>query len=222
MELREARQEQGAGGNAEGVVFVEIVAELFVIADAGQILDRALDGHDAHQAVAVGDQRGHGLHADAGVLLEGAADLGVCIEQLLVVNQHLHDAGGKDLHEVFVHAELLVVGAAEDADPREVLGELLHLLHGLADLFGQPRGGADLAQARGDGDVGLIVGDDAGQTVILGSVLVDLVHNAGQTADDLTQLDDFGSEFCHSFSLLQRYFCGDTLLFDRISCYFSV
>ena len=82
-----------------------------------------------------------------------------------------------------------------------MLGKLLHFFDGLADLLGKPAGGADLAQARGDRNVGLIVGDDACQAVVLRGILVDLVHHAGQTADDLTQLDDFRSQFCHSFSL---------------------
>ena len=176
----------GAGRDAEGVILIEIVGQLLIVADAGDVLDGALHGDDAHQAVAVGQQRGHGGHTDAGVLLKSAAHLGMGVQQLLVVDQHLHDAGGKDLHEVLVHTGLRVPGAAEDADPGQVLGDLLHLVHALSDLLGQVFGGAALAQAGRDGHVGLIVGQDAGQGVVLRGVLVDLVHNTGQAADDMT------------------------------------
>ena len=191
----------GAGGHGEGVILVQIIAELFVGVDAGQVLDGAFHGDHAHQAVAVGDQGGHGLHADAGVLLKGLAHFRMGVQQLLVVHQHLHDAGGEDLHEVHVFTQLLVIGAAEDADPGQVLGQLLHLFHGLADLLGQVLYGALLAQACRDGNVGLIVSDDAGQGIVLGGVLVDLVHNAGQAADDMTELDDFRSQFSHDMFL---------------------
>ena len=200
----------GAGRHGEGVILVQIVAELLIGADAGEILDGALHGDNAHQAVAVGDQGGHGLHADAGVLLEGLAHLGMGVQQLLVVHQHLHDAGGEDLHEVHVFSQLLIVGAAEDADPGQVLGQLLHLFHGLADLLGQVAHGALLAETGGDGNIGLIVGDDAGQGIILGGVLVDLVHNAGEAADDMTELDDFRSQFSHDMILsLNMFFCSE-------------
>ena len=109
----------------------------------------------------------------------------------------MHDAGGEDLHEVDVLAEVLVIGAAEDADPGQVLGKLLHLFHGLADLLREIAGGADLAQAGRDGDIRLVVGHDACKAVVLGGVLVNLVHDAGEAADDMTQLDDFRSQFCH-------------------------
>ena len=109
--------------------------------------------------------------------------------------------GGEDLHEVHVFSQLFVVGAAEDADPGQVLGQLLHLFHGLADLLGQIANSALLAETCGDGYIGLVVGDDAGQGIVLGGVLVDLVHNAGQAADDMTELDDFRSQFSHDMFL---------------------
>ena len=165
--------------------------------DVRDVLDGTFHRNDTHQAVAVRDQGGHGLHADAGVLLEGTADLGMGVQELLVVDEHLHDAGGEDLHEVDVLAEVLVIGAAEDADPGQVLGKLLHLFHGLADLLREIAGGADLAQAGRDGDIRLVVGHDACKAVVLGGVLVNLVHDAGEAADDMTQLDDFRSQFCH-------------------------
>ena len=161
------------------------------------VLDRALDGDDAHQTVALRDHGGHQLHALAGVFLKRAADLGVRFQQLFVVDQHLHDAGGEDLHEVLVHAVFFIIGAAENADPGEMLRQLLGLFHTLADLFGQPLGRALLAQTGGDGDVGFVVGDDIRQAVILGGVFIDLVDHTGNAADDLTELDDLGPQFCH-------------------------
>ena len=123
----------------------------------------ALHGDDAHQAVAVGQDGTHGLHAQAGVLLKGAADLGVGLHQGDVVDHHLQDAGGEDLHEVDVLAVRLAVGAAEHAVVDQIVERGHDLLHALADLFGQPSRGALLAQTRRDGDVGLVVADDVGQ-----------------------------------------------------------
>ena len=163
----------------------------------GVVLDRALDGNDAHQTIALGDHGRHQLHALAGVFLKRAPDLGMGLQQFLVVDQHLHDAWGEDLHEVFVHAVFFVVGAAENADPGKMLCQLLGLFHALADLLGQPLGRTLLAQTGCDRDVGFVVGDDVRQAVILGGVLVDLVDHAGNAADDLTELDDLGPQFCH-------------------------
>ena len=132
-----------------------------------------------------------------GDMIEGLAHFRMGVQQLLVVHQHLHDAGGEDLHEVHIFSQLFIVGAAENADPGQVLGKLLHLFHRLADLLGQILHGALLAETCGDGNISLVIGDDAGQGIVLGGVLVDLVHNAGQAADDMTELDDFRSQFSH-------------------------
>ena len=107
-------------------------------------------------------------------------------QQLLIVHQHLHDAGREDLHEEAIFSVGWVGGDAEHADPRQMLGDLLHLIYGLADLFGQIFHGALLAQAGGDGDVGFVVGQDAGQRVVLRRIFVDLVDNAGESADHFT------------------------------------
>ena len=188
----------GAGGHGEGVVLVQIVGHLVEVLRVGDVLDRALHRHHAHQTVAVREDRRHVLHADAGVLLKGAADLGVLLQEGLVVDQHLHDAGGEDLHVEAVLAVGPVLRDAEHADPGQMLGQLLHLFHALADLLGQILGGAFLAQTRRDGDVGLVVGQDPGQGIVFGGVFVDFVHHARQAADHLAELDDFRSQFSHS------------------------
>ena len=176
----------GAGGHAERVVLVEIVAQTVVGLDVINALERTLDGGDAHQTVAVREDRRHGLHADAGVLLKRLADLGMAVQQLRVVDQHLHDAGREDLHEVAILPVRRVRGAAEHTDPGQVVGELLGLLDGEAGLLCQILDRALLAQAGGDGDISLVIRDDIHEGVILRGVLVDLVDHTGQTADDLT------------------------------------
>ena len=67
-----------------------------------------------------------------------------------------------------------------------MLGDLLHLIHGLTDFFGQVFRSPLLAQAGGDGNVGFVVGQDAGQRVVLRRIFVDLVDNAGESADHFT------------------------------------
>ena len=64
-------------------------------------------------------------------------------------------------------------------------------------ILGQPLRRALLAKAGCDRDVGLVVGQDAGKGIILRRVFVDLVDDAGHAADDVAQLDDLGSQFCH-------------------------
>ena len=206
----------GAGRYAEAVVLVQVIAESLIVADIGDVLDRAFHRKNTHQAVAVRDHRRHGLHANAGILLKRAADFRVGIQQLLIVDQHLHDAGCKDLHEVDVFPELLVIGAAEHADPCEVLRKLLNFLHGLSDFFCQIAGCSVFPQAGGDSDIRLVVGDNACQRIVLRRVLIDLVHNAGQSADDVTQFYDFWSQLCHNFPL-KRCFLFSFFTFFRLS-----
>ncbi len=198
-----ARGAARTGRDGEGVVFVDVVRQLVVVAHARDVLDGALNGHHAHQAVAVRHEGRHGRHADAGVLLKGLADLGVGLKQLLVVDQHLHDAGGKDLHEEAVLAVGGVGGDAEHADPGKVLGKLLDLFQRHAGLFGQILRSALLAQTRGDGDLGLLIGEDGGKGIVLRGVFVDLVHHAGESAYDPAQTDDLLSELCHCSSCVQ-------------------
>ena len=47
----------GAGRHAEFVILVEIIAESLIIMNIGNILDGALNGDNAHQTIAVGDER---------------------------------------------------------------------------------------------------------------------------------------------------------------------
>ena len=125
--------------------------------------------------------------------------------KLHVINHHLKDAGGVDLHIVDVLTGLGAVSAAENAVVNEIIQQRLDLLHGLADLFCEPARCALLAQSGGDGDIGLVVADDVHQTVVFRCVLVDLRHYAGHTAYDPGKLDDFGSELCHFCSPFNIY-----------------
>ena len=197
-----ARCAAGAGRNGEGVVLIQVVRKLFVVADAGDVLDRALDGDNAHQAVAVGKHGAEQLHAHARVLLKGSADLGVGGHKLLVVYHHLKYAGREDLHEIDVLAELFVKRAAENAVVDEVIELGLYLLDGFADLLCKILGRALLAQAGGDGNVCLVIGNDVRHAVVFGRVLVDLDDHTGNAADHLCKLDDLGSELCHNQILL--------------------
>ena len=207
----------GAGGDAEGIIFIEIIAQLVIGVGIGDVADRALDGDNAHQTVAVRHDRRQILEADTGVFLEGLADLRVLAQQLLVVDKHLADAGGEDLHKIAVLAVGAVLRAAENADPGQVLGELFHLFHTLADLLGQPLGRALVPQSGGDGDVGLVIGDDLRESVVLRRVLVDLIHHTGQAADYLAELDNFGSQFSHSLFSHMKYSFID-LVYARTDC----
>ena len=81
----------------------------------------------------------------------------------------------------------------------EVIQRRLYLRDGLPHLCGQPARGAFLAQSRGDGDVGLVVGDNVLHAVILRSVLIYLDEHTGSAAYDLCELDYFGSELCHNY-----------------------
>ena len=197
-----ARCAAGAGRDGEGVVLIQVVRKLFVVADAGDVLDRALDGNNAHQAVAVGKHGAEQLHAHARVLLKGSADLGVGGHKLLVVYHHLEYAGREDLHEIDVLAELFVKRAAENAVVDEVVERGLYLLDGFADLLCKILGRALLAQTGGDGNVGLVIGNDVRHAVVFGCVLVDLDDHTGNAADHLCKLDDLGSELCHNQILL--------------------
>ena len=198
-----ARRAAGAGRDAEGAVLAEIVAELFVIRRRGVVPDGTLHRDHTHQAVAARKQRRHRLHADAGVFLEGPADLGMGFEQLLIVDEHLHDAGGKNLHEIAVFAGRLVDGPAEYADPGQMLGQAIDLFHAFTGLLRQVGCAALLPQAGGNGNVRLVVGHDAGEAVVFGGVFVDFVDQAGQPSDDVAQFYDFWSQFSH-FSLLVK------------------
>jgi len=163
----------------------------------GDVLDRALDRHDAHESVAVRHHGRHAGHADAGIFLEGAADLRVLREQLLVVDEHLHDAGREDLHEENIFSGLGVVRDAEHADPGQALCDLAHLVDRLADLGREILRRAFLAQTRRDRHVAFLVRQDGGQRIILRRVLVDFVHRSGKAAHGLAQLDHFRPQ-CHN------------------------
>ena len=202
-----ARRAAGAGRNGESVVFIQVIRQPFIVAHSGDVLYRALNGDDAHQAVALRQHGAEKLHAYAGVLLEGSADLGMGCHELLVVHHHFEYAGREDLHEVDILAALLVIGAAENAIVDEVIQRGLYLLHGLADLLCEILGCALLAQTGGDGDIGLVVGNDVSHAVVFGGVFVDFDDRAGNTADDLGKLDDLGSELCHFCSLLFLKLC---------------
>jgi len=195
-----ARCAAGARGHGEAVVLVQIVRDALKFVHAGNALERALDRDDAHEAVAVGDHGAHVRREVAGVFLERAADLRMRVEQLLLVDHHLEDAGREDLHVIRVLAERLVVRAAEDAVVHEVVEQRLHLLHGLADLPGQVGRGALLAQASRDGDIRFLVGQDACHAVVFGRVFVDPGRDAGDAPNDLRQLHDLRSELCHGLS----------------------
>ena len=195
-----ARCAAGARGHGEAVVLVQIVRDALKFVHAGNALERALDRDDAHEAVAVGDHGAHVRREVAGVFLERAADLRMRVEQLLLVDHHLEDAGREDLHVIRVLAERLVVRAAEDAVVHEVVEQGLHLLHGLADLPGQVGRGALLAQASRDGDIRFLVGQDACHAVVFGRVFVDPGRDAGDAPNDLRQLHDLRSELCHGLS----------------------
>ena len=125
------------------------------------------------------------------------------LEQLLIVDEHLHDAGGKNLHEVAVFTGGLVDGPAEHTDPGQMLGQTIDLFHALAGLFRQIGRTALLPQAGGNGNVRLVVGHDAGEAVVFGGVFVNFIDQTGQTSDDVAQFYDFRSQFSH-FSLLVK------------------
>ena len=195
-----ARRAARARGHGKAVILIQIVRDALIIAHALDALERALDRDDAHETVAVGDHGAHARGEVAGVLIERAADLRMRVEQLLLVDHHLEDAGREDLHVIRVLAERLVVRAAEDAVVHEVVEQRLHLLHGLADLPGQVGRGALLAQASRDGDIRFLVGQDACHAVVFGRVFVDPGRDAGDAPNDLRQLHDLRSELCHGLS----------------------
>ena len=174
--------------------------DALIVAHALDALERALDRDDAHETVAVGDHGAHARGEVAGVLIERAADLRMRFQQLLLVDHHLEDAGREDLHIIHVLAERLVHRAAEDAIVDEVVEQGLHLLHGLADLFGEVARGALFAQTGGNGDVRLVIREDARHAVIFGRVFVDLGRDAGNAPNDFRQLHDLRSELCHGLS----------------------
>ncbi len=58
------------------IVFIQIVRQALVVGNAGQPLDSALHGDNAHKAVAVGQYRPHRLHTQTRVFLKRAADSG--------------------------------------------------------------------------------------------------------------------------------------------------
>ena len=169
------------------------------------MLHGALNGDNTHEPVAVRNKGTHGRRQISGVFLKCAVYLGVRGGKLHVINHHLKDAGGVDLHIVDVLPGLGAVGAAENAVVNEIIQQRLDLLHGLADLFCEPARCALLAQSGGDGDIGLVVADDVHQTVVFRCVLVDLRHYAGHTAYDPGKLDDLGSELCHFCSPFNIY-----------------
>ncbi|OPZ59948.1 MAG: hypothetical protein BWY87_00737 [Deltaproteobacteria bacterium ADurb.Bin510] len=192
-----ARGAAGTVGHGEDVVLVEVVGDLF----EGYLLhvgvDGALDRDDAHRTVArrqVGRQLGD---ADAGVFLEGPADLGVFGQLFAVADHLLEDAGGEGLDEEAVDA-VAVVDAA-DADHGQLIEQAAGIFERAAAARGDLFGGAFLAQAEGQGHIGLVVTDDAGDAVVFRRVLVDLEDHAGQAADHSGQFNDFFSG-CHRIS----------------------
>ena len=195
-----ARRAARARGHGKAVVLIQIVRDALIVAHALDALERALDRDDAHETVAVGDHGAHARGEVAGVLIERAADLRMRFQQLLLVDHHLKDAGREDLHVIHVLAERLVHRAAEDAVVDEVVEQRLHLLHGLADLLGKVARGALLAQTGGDGDVRLVIREDARHAVVFGRVFVDLGRDAGNAPNDFRQLHDLRSELCHCVS----------------------
>ena len=114
------------------------------------------------------------------------------VHELLVVDHHFEDAGGKYLHKVDILTGLGAVGAAEYAVVDEIVQKRHYLINRFADLLCKITCGAFLAQACGNGDISFIVAYDVRHRVILGCVFVDLVDNAGYTADYLCKLDDLG------------------------------
>ena len=188
-----SRRTAGAGRHGEGVVLIKIIRQPLVVADTGNVLDCALDGDNSHQSVAVREDGSHELHTDPCVLLEGSADFGVLTHKLLIVDHHLKDAGGEDLHKVDVLAELLVKGPAEDAVVHQSVERRCDLLHGLAHLLCKVLRRALLAKSRCNGDVRLVVGDDVCHAVVFGGFLGYPDHCTRRTADDLCQFDYLGS-----------------------------
>ena len=90
----------------------------------------------------------------------------------LIIHHHFEYAGCKYLHEICILAQLFAVHAAEHAVVHEVIQRRLYLRDGLPHLRGEPARSAFLAQSRGDGDIGLVIGDNVLHAVILRSVLI--------------------------------------------------
>ena len=118
---------------------------------------------------------------------------------------HFNDWNDHNHHEKAVLPVAGVPGDAENADPGQMLGDLLRLFHAPADLGREVFRRARLAQAGGDSHIGLVVREDAGQAIVFRGVFIDLVDQSGEAPYHLAQLDDLRSQFCHFQRLPFRY-----------------
>ena len=63
-----------AASDGEIIVFIKIIGKRIARIGSLSLRKSAFDRDDAHQAIAVGEHRTHGLHAVVGISIEGAAD----------------------------------------------------------------------------------------------------------------------------------------------------
>ena len=101
----------------------------------GVVLDRAHDGHDAHEVDAVAEDGSQHADSSAGVLLEAYAQVGVFVALLAVGEDALHDAGYPD--GVVVAGLAVYLADADNAGLDQLIALLLSKLDALLCLLGK-------------------------------------------------------------------------------------
>ena len=113
-----------------------------------------------------------------------------------VADHHLKDTGREDLKIENVLA-VSACAYAKNALVCQRQSQLVSFLDALAALFCQICNSSLLAQTGGNRNIGLVVGNNACQRIILRRIRVNFVEHSAHSADNLCQLNYFGSEFCH-------------------------
>ena len=167
----------GTGRNAKRVIFVEIIAQLFKIICFGIIFNGTLHWDNAHQAIAIWEKRRHRFHTDTGILLKSTAYFRMGFQQFLIVHQHFHNAGSKNLHEIAVFLSHRINRPAEDTDPRQMLGKAIHFLEAFSGFLRQVGSCTFFAKPCSNRHIGFIVRHNARQAVVFRGVFIDLVYN---------------------------------------------
>ena len=178
----------GAVGDRDGPGVFNYLVYLLVGAAVGIVLNRHLDGDDAHHALAdrhEGRERGN---APAGILLKALGYDRVALHLLLVADHHLHDARHPYRQEELV-LPVLEAHAAQ-AYVRQLVEHLAHAREGLLDLLGHLGGGDVLAHLEAHGDFRHLVGYDRVEYLILGVVGSDARIGAALQAYLCRQLED--------------------------------
>ena len=189
-----------ARADADGRRVVDERLELVIGRRVRVVLDRAHDGHDAHEehtGLAGVEHRREHLRTAAGVRLKALAEHGILVALLTVGEDALHDA--RDPDRVEVAALAVHIAVADCAGLAQLIELLLRVLHALSCALGHVLHGAVGLQAQVHHDRTHVIVDNRLEDLILGVVIRDAHVRHALKADLGRQLENVRS-FCHAFS----------------------